>query len=126
MLFTQALLQSTDPGTLRTLFGEDDASSRASSPVPHLDLEKGEGPASSSERRIGPRPRASSPRPVSVSDLQSIHAESDIASSPDDGVYHATPKQFTLRTGGTVHVFELSLCGTEAFAQVDKVRLFLA
>ncbi|BGO99118.1 lipin Ned1 [Rhodotorula toruloides] len=124
MLFTQALLQSTDPSTLRNLFGDDDPTSRASSPVPHLDLDKADD---SSERRIGPRPRASSPRPVSVSDLQSIHAESDIASSPDDGVYHATPKQFTLRTGGTVHVFELSLCGTDAFAQVNKTvadRLF--
>ncbi|GEM06033.1 lipin 1 [Rhodotorula toruloides] len=127
MLFTQALLQSTDPSTLRSLFGEDDATSRASSPVPHLDLDKADGGGDSADRKIGPRPRASSPRPVSVSDLQSIHAESDIASSPDDGVYHATPKQFTLRTGGTVHVFELSLCGTDAFAQVNKTvadRLF--
>ncbi|GAA6038625.1 hypothetical protein JCM8097_009453 [Rhodosporidiobolus ruineniae] len=138
--FTQALLQSTDPATLRQFFDDprmpDDAETppRASSPIPPLDLD---APASSDfapERKIRPRSRVSSrassppPRALSISSLQSIHAEADSAPGPDDGVYHASPRQFTLKTGGTTYVFELSLCGSEDFQQVDKEtadRLFV-
>ncbi|GAA5855085.1 hypothetical protein JCM8547_002374 [Rhodosporidiobolus lusitaniae] len=133
--FTQALLQSTDPTTLRTFFDdprmpEDEAPPRASSPVPPLELD---APASSlpsdnfaPERKIRPRTRVSSrassppPRALSISSLQSIHAESDLSPAPDDGVYQGSPMQFTLRTGGSTHVFELSLCGSEEFQQIDR------
>ena len=68
--------------------------------------------------------RATSPgRPVSISDLQSLHAEAEGTPAPDDGVYQATPMQFSLKSGGTVFVFELSLCGSEGLEHLDKVRL---
>lgn len=117
--FTQGLLQSTDPKTLRNFFDpSDDRSSRAASPEPP-DLDK-----SPSQLAVGSpasRSRASSPpRPLSISSLQSIHADSESVPSPTDGVYHASPRQFTLKTGGKLYVFELSLCGGEDFGQ-DKV-----
>ncbi|GAA6018276.1 hypothetical protein JCM11491_005138 [Sporobolomyces phaffii] len=118
--FTQALLQSTDPTTLANFFdpaGDEESPSDPSIPPLDLDAE-----SISSERKVPtPRSRHSSrassppPRPVSISSLQSLHAESDIAPSPDDGVFHASPKQFSLKIGGRVHVFELSLCGSEEF-----------
>ncbi|GAA6002640.1 hypothetical protein JCM10207_007606 [Rhodosporidiobolus poonsookiae] len=137
--FTQALLQSTDPTTLRGFFddgGVDEADrSRASSPIPPLELDApAVGSSDALERKIRPRSRVSSrassppPRALSISSLQNIHNDADLSPSPSDGVYHASPRQFTLKTGGTVHVFELSLCGSEEFQQLDKSiadRLFL-
>ncbi|GAA5827197.1 hypothetical protein JCM11251_001166 [Rhodosporidiobolus azoricus] len=137
--FTQALLQSTDPTTLRDFFAdprmpEDESSPRASSPIPLLDLDSPSSTDFALERKIRPRSRTSSrassppPRALSISSLQSIHAEADaLPATPNDGVYHASPKQFTLKTGGSVYVFEMSLCGSEEFQQLDKAtadRLF--
>ncbi|GAA5862364.1 hypothetical protein JCM1840_004158 [Sporobolomyces johnsonii] len=130
--FTQALLQSTDPTTLRNFFDPaDEVLSPTDTGIPPLDIDSSlEQPA---ERKI-PTPRSrvnsrasSPPRPVSISSLQSLHAESDIAPSPDDGVFHASPKQFTLKIGGRVHVFELSLCGSEGFGhdQASADRAFV-
>ena len=117
--FTQALLQSTDPTTLANFFDPSEEDSTAESAIPALDLET---ESITSDRKLPtPRSRHSSrassppPRPVSISSLQSLHAESGIAPSPDDGVFHASPKQFSLKIGGKVHVFELSLCGSEDF-----------
>ncbi|GAA5888764.1 hypothetical protein JCM6882_002843 [Rhodosporidiobolus microsporus] len=129
--FTQALLQSTDPTTLRDFFAdprmpENETPPRASSPIPPLDLDA-PSPDLAPERKIRPRSRVSSrassppPRALSISSLQSIHAEADSTpSTPDDGVYHASPRQFTLKTGGSVYIFEMSLCGSEEFQQLDK------
>ncbi|GAA5997262.1 phosphatidate phosphatase PAH1 [Rhodotorula paludigena] len=131
--FTQALLQSTDPTTLRSFFDEEENRSRASPPVPPLDLNDPRAtPEPESKSGLPPRSRTSSrasspPRPISIQDLHAIHADSEHASSPDDGVYHASPKQFTLKTGGSMHVFELSLCGSEGFDQLERAavdRLF--
>lgn len=109
--FTQGLLQSTDPKTLRGFFDPSDSdaeSSRAASPTPDDDA--------------GSRMRASSPvRALSFTSLQSL-AEAEHEASPDDGVFHASPEQFSLRVGGRLHVFELSLCGTEVFGH-DPVRV---
>ncbi|GAA5986692.1 hypothetical protein JCM11641_001364 [Rhodosporidiobolus odoratus] len=132
--FTQALLQSTDPTTLRNFFDDsgvaDDAPPRASSPIPPLDLDAPAIPSPADylapERKIRPRSRVSSrassppPRALSISSLQSIHAEADLSPKTDDGVYHASPNQFTLKTGGSMHVFEMSVCGSEEFQQHDK------
>lgn len=125
--FTQGLLQSTDPKTLRNFFDPSDDNdssrtvSRAASPEPE-DLEDIRPLPIPARARSRVNSRASSPpRPLSISSLQSIHAGSELAPSPDDGVFHASPKQFTLRIGGRVHVFELSLCGGEDFG-LDRVR----
>lgn len=124
--FTQALLQSTDPTTLGSFFDGTDELSRAATPTPTLDLADGAHEPASDNRR--PRTesmrseRATSPgRPVSISDLQSLHAEAEGTPAPDDGVYQATPMQFSLKSGGTVFVFELSLCGSEGLEHLDKV-----
>ncbi|GAA5922827.1 phosphatidate phosphatase PAH1 [Sporobolomyces koalae] len=130
--FTQALLQSTDPTTLANFFEPStDEEAGADSSVPPLDLNPGT-PASDRkvpETRSRHSSRASSPppRPVSISSLQSLHAESEIAPSPDDGVFHASPKQFSLKIGGKVHVFEMSLCGSEEFGHEQRAadRAFL-
>lgn len=121
--FTQGLLQSTDPKTLRNFFDpSDERSSRAASPEPP-DLDKSPVQAAVSPKsrsRAGSR-ASSPPRPLSISSLQSIHADIDNVPSPTDGVYHASPRQFTLKSGGKLYVFELSLCGGEDFGQ-DKAR----
>ncbi|GAA5867929.1 hypothetical protein JCM3774_004727 [Rhodotorula dairenensis] len=131
--FTQALLQSTDPTTLGSFFDGTDELSRAATPIPPLDLADAtrEADAASSPRRRADSvrsERATSPgRPVSISDLQSLHAEAEGVPAPDDGVYQATPMQFSLKSGGTVFVFELSLCGSEGLEHLDKAaadRLF--
>jgi hypothetical protein len=114
---------------------DDEESPRASSPIPPLELDS-PSPAPSfdfttAERKIRPRSRlssrASSPPPpaASISSLQNIHAEGALSPKPDDGVYHGVPSQFTLKTGGSTHVFELSLCGSEEFQQLDKVLILL-
>ena len=126
--FTQSLLQSTDPKTLRNFFDpSDEASSRAASPEPADPADNiPEPPARASLAIPGPRSRRGSrassppPRPVSISSLQSLHAESELEMTPHDGVFHASPKQFTLKVGGRVHVFELSLCGNDEFGH-DRV-----
>lgn len=119
--FTQSLLQSTDPKTLRNFFDpSDERSSRAASPEPPLDLTEEEPsrpsiPIPTPRSRVSSRASSPPPRPLSMSSLQSLHAESEIEPSPTDGVFHASPKQFTLKVGGRVHVFELSLCGNDEF-----------
>ncbi|SCZ91362.1 BZ3500_MvSof-1268-A1-R1_Chr1-2g01360 [Microbotryum saponariae] len=118
--FTQSLLQSTDPKTLRNFFDpSDDQSSRAASPEPS---DENETTAPSSPdfkaRHIRSYSRASSPVPsssMSISSLQSLAADS--ADSDAASLTQASPRQFTLKVGSKVHVFELSLCGTEAFGQ---------
>ncbi|TKA53096.1 hypothetical protein B0A53_03976 [Rhodotorula sp. CCFEE 5036] len=131
--FTQALLQSTDPTTLGSFFDGTDELSRAATPIPALDLaDAAQEPASDNRRHSRAESmrseRATSPgRPVSISDLQSLHAEAEGTPAPDDGVYQATPMQFSLKSGGTVFVFELSLCGSEGLEHLDKAaaeRLF--
>ncbi|KAL8286632.1 hypothetical protein RQP46_004160 [Phenoliferia psychrophenolica] len=112
--FTQGLLQSTDPQTLRGFFdpssdsSEFDSSSRAASPTPE-------------DKDDNRSARASSPvRALSFTSLQSL-AEESHEPGPDDGVFNANPRQFSLRVGGRLHVFELSLCGTEDFGH-DPTR----
>lgn len=128
--FTQALLQSTDPTTLANFFDPSEEESNPESAIPALDLDT---ESLQSDRKLPtPRSRHSSrassppPRPVSISSLQSLHAESGIAPSPDDGVFHASPKQFSLKIGGKVHVFELSLCGSEDFGHEQVCPAFSA
>ncbi|GAA6064210.1 hypothetical protein JCM10212_001623 [Sporobolomyces blumeae] len=132
--FTQALLQSTDPTTLRNFFDDpNDEDSGPDSAVPALDLNDVTELSASDRKAHAPRSRHSSrassppPRPVSISSLQSLHAESEIAPSPDDGVFHASPRQFSLKIGGKAHVFELSLCGNEDFGhdQASTDRAFV-
>lgn len=60
---------------------------------------------------------------MSISDLQSLHAEAEGIPAPDDGVFQATPMQFSLKSGGTVYVFELSLCGSDGLEHLNKVLL---
>ena len=119
--FTQGLLQSTDPKTLRGFFDPSDSSendsSRAASPSP---TPEDVGEATPAPSRGA---RASSPvRALSFTSLQSL-AEVEHEPGPDDGVFQAEPSQsqFSLRVGGRLHVFELSLCGTEDFGH-DPVR----
>ncbi|KAI5481481.1 lipin 1 [Pseudohyphozyma bogoriensis] len=118
--FTQGLLQSTDPKTLRGFFDPADSeaeSSRAASPTP-LSLDDDISVDSSI-----PSPRSKSPIPAeTISELQSLASESEARPpSPTDGVFHASPKQFSLRVSGRLHVFELSLCGNEDFGH-DRTR----
>ncbi|BGP52629.1 lipin Ned1 [Rhodotorula sphaerocarpa] len=131
--FTQALLQSTDPTTLHSFFDGTDELSRGMSSLAPLDLADTTQTASAVEADGGAEPprrsaRASSPgRPVSILDLQSLHAEAEGVPAPDDGVYQATPMQFSLKSGGTVFVFELSLCGSDGLEHLSKAaaeRLF--
>jgi hypothetical protein len=129
--FTQGLLQSTDPKTLREYFDPSNeeefttGSSRPTSPVPDKLANDSESSSSiladkssvksSQTVRSRASSRATSPnRALSISSLQTL-AETDTDSSKNDGVFHASPKQFTLKVGGRVHVFELSLCGDVEF-----------
>ena len=118
--FTQGLLQSVDPKTLRGFFDPSDSeacSSRATSPLPTPTTEEKDDPKFPDQR---PGALASSTRPLSLSSLQSLHAEAELDSSPQDGVYNASPNQFSLRVGSRIHVFELSLCGGDDFGH-DKI-----
>lgn len=123
--FTQGLLLSIDPKTLRTFFDPSETSeadsSSGSSPIP---TPTGELPSQAPSRPSGTRLRVTSDagrqRPTSISSLQSLHAEADMEPSPNDGVFQASPTQFSLRVGGKIHVFELSLCGGDAFGN-DRV-----
>lgn len=126
--FTQGLLQSTDPKTLRNFFDPSDerspTPSRAASPEP-FEEDSDAAPIRPLPTPLHMRSRAHSrasspPRPLSISSLQSLHAEAELDPSPTDGVFHASPKQFTLKIGGRVHVFELSLCDSDDFGR-DKV-----
>ena len=131
--FTQGLLSSTDPKTLRNFFDPSDersnTPSRAASPEP-FDLDTEVPPRTRpthNSTRSRAHSRASSPsRALSISSLQSLHAESE-EPAPTDGVFHASPKQFTLKIRGKVHVFELSLCGSDTFGsdKVSRARLML-
>lgn len=125
--FTQGLLQSIDPRTLRGLFDPSDStdadSSRGSSPLPGVNLnlyEDGEKPSKLGSGRLRVTSDVGSTRPTSLSSLQSLHAESELESLPDDGVINASPTLFSLRVGGKIHVFELSLCGGDDFGH-DRV-----
>ncbi|GAA5981356.1 hypothetical protein JCM10908_004080 [Rhodotorula pacifica] len=130
--FTQALLQSTDPTTLGSFFDGTDELSRAATPIPPLDLAETtrDSDSETRSRRSGSvrSERAASPgRPVSIYDLQSLHAEAEGSPAPDDGVYQAAPMQFSLKSGGTVFIFELSLCGSDGLEHLEKAaaeRLF--
>jgi hypothetical protein len=112
--FTQGLLSSVDPRTLRGFFDPADSepSSSRASPLPT--------PSDLSEGKLA-RPRITSPLGSSQSlphDIPSTNgeAESAIASlSSVEGLLHASNKQFLLRVGGKVIVFELSLCGGDDF-----------
>ncbi|KAK4049622.1 lipin Ned1 [Microbotryomycetes sp. JL221] len=125
MAFTQALLQCSDPKTLRNFFDpSDERSSRATSPEPFLPSDDDRfGRASTPlSGRLRADSRASSPpRPTSKSSLQTLRADGEGDISPADGMFHATPKQFTLKVGSKVHVFELSLCGGGDIGE-DKKR----
>ncbi|ORY90269.1 Lipin/Ned1/Smp2-domain-containing protein [Leucosporidium creatinivorum] len=125
--FTQGLLQSTDPKTLRNFFDPSDerspTPSRAASPEP---FEEEDAPLRPLPTPLHTRSRghsraSSPPRPLSISSLQSLHAEAELEPSPTDGVFHASPKQFTLKIGGKVHVFELSLCDSDDFGR-DRAK----
>ncbi|KAM0756367.1 LNS2-domain-containing protein [Meredithblackwellia eburnea MCA 4105] len=117
--FTQSLLQSTDPATLRGFF---DPSSSFATP---FDSDLASQAGGESSRAASPTPpdsrgrsRASSPvRPMSISSLQELAAgDGDDAPTPGSSVFlHASPKQFSLKAGGKLHVFELSLCGSREF-----------
>lgn len=119
--FTQGLLQSVDPKTLRGFFDPSDSeadSSRASSPLPTPSADDKDDLKLPTQR---PGSLGSSARPLSISSLQTLHAEAELDSSPQDGVFNASPNQFSLRVGSRIHVFELSLCGGDDFGH-DRVR----
>ena len=111
--FTQGLLQSADPKTLSGFFGPAeptgiDPSSRAASPIPNIDgLE-------------------SFNRSTSATSLPSLATEEHILDEKKergDGVFRVSPQQFSLKTGGKLHVFELSLGGGPDFGN-DRVSAF--
>ncbi|GAA5925131.1 hypothetical protein JCM3775_006374 [Rhodotorula graminis] len=125
--FTQALLQSTDPNTLRDFFEDDEAATDVDAvpPIPPLDLDDASSIASERKpptprSRLSSRASSPPPRPVILQELNAIRAEVDGPAAPEESVLVATSTLFTLKTGGQQHVFELSLCGSEGFEQLDK------
>lgn len=118
--FTKGLLQSVDADTLRDFFDPSDHSPDVERPnSPFADLIAPDPKSGNDSPRSS---RAASPRPLSISSLQSLRAETESERpSSSDGVFHVSARQFSLRAGGKVHVFELSLCGGPNFGK-DKVR----
>lgn len=92
--FTQGLLRSADPKTLKAFFGPSDD-----------DLDS---------------PRPTSPTPMEEDDIaaRSKATELDL----EAGMFQGSPKQFSIRIGGKLHVFELSLGGASDFG-IDPVRV---
>lgn len=90
--FTQGLLQSADPKTLKAFFGPADSdidSPRPTSPIPADDDEH----------------------------TRTKSSDTDL----EAGMFQPSMKQFSLRVGDKVHIFELSLGGGASDFGQDRV-----
>ena len=107
--FTQGLLQSADPKTLSGFFGPVEPSP-AHTPAATT-------PAALDDRRP-PLPSFQSGASVQTMDDTLVDPE---RKERGDGIFQISPKQFSLKFGEKLHVFELSLGGGPTFGQ-DLVR----
>lgn len=110
--FTQGLLQSADPKTLSGFFG----------PVEPATLDLSAEPAPPVSPSVAEfdlttlRSHSSTSLPA-LGRLDSLDANDSVEKSIGAGVFQASPKEFSLKIGGKLHVFELSLGGGGEFGQ---------
>ena len=107
--FTQGLLQSADPKTLSGFFGPVEPSP-AHTPAATT-------PAAIDDRRP---PLPNFPSGASVQTMDDTFLDPE-RKERGDGIFRLSPKQFSLKFGDKLHVFELSLGGGPSFGQ-DLVR----
>lgn len=119
MAFTRALLRSADRMRPKDIAGEHEGGDEEEGASKYRFPLRANSPGAGSDVGSPPPSTATSPqlRPVLDSEEPQGPALSDNVSAINAA---SVPYQFSLRADGTVHIFELSLCGDDHFGHASE------